>query len=118
EMGLKPDANGVRVSVKFTMVPAGETWTRLAEYVRQACAAGGINVELQSNDLAGWVEAVSNGDFDISGNQLYQNGDPALGVARTYVSSNIRKGVMFSNTAGYSNPRVDELFEAAAVETD
>lgn len=118
DMGLTPDANGVRASLKFTMVPAGETWTRIAEYVRQACAAGGVNIELQSNDLAGWVEAVSNGEFDISGNQLYQNGDPALGVARTYISSNIRKGVMFSNTAGYSNPKVDELFEAAAVELD
>ncbi len=118
EMGLKPDAGGVRATLKFSMVPAGDTWTRIAEYVRQALAAAGINVELQSNDLAGWVESVSNGDFDISGNQLYQNGDPALGVARTYISSNIRKGVMFSNTSGYSNPKVDELFEAAAGEID
>jgi peptide/nickel transport system substrate-binding protein len=112
EMGLKPDSGGVRATLKFSMVPAGDTWTRIAEYVRQALAAAGINVELQSNDLAGWVESVSNGDFDISGNQLYQNGDPALGVARTYISSNIRKGVMFSNTSGYSNPKVDELFQA------
>lgn len=118
EMGLKPDAGGVRATLKFSMVPAGETWTRIAEYVRQSFAAAGIIVELQSNDLAGWVESVSNGDFDISGNQLYQNGDPALGVARTYISSNIRKGVMFSNTSGYSNPKVDELFEAAAGEMD
>lgn len=118
EMGLKPDSGGVRATLKFSMVPAGDTWTRIAEYVRQALAAAGINVELQSNDLAGWVESVSNGDFDISGNQLYQNGDPALGVARTYISSNIRKGVMFSNTSGYSNPKVDELFEAAAGEID
>jgi len=118
EMGLKPDAGGVCATLKFSMVPAGETWTRIAEYVRQSFAAAGITVELQSNDLAGWVESVSNGDFDISGNQLYQNGDPALGVARTYISSNIRKGVMFSNTSGYSNPKVDELFEAAAGEMD
>jgi peptide/nickel transport system substrate-binding protein len=118
EMGLKPDAAGVRASVAFTMVPAGEVWTRLAEYVRQAFSAGGIKLELQSNDLAGWVDAVSNWTFEISGNQVYQNGDPALGVSRTYVSSNIRKGVMFSNTSGYSNPKVDELFEAAAVELD
>lgn len=118
EIGLKPDANGIRVSLKFSMVPAGETWTRIAEYMRQSLAKAGINVELQSNDLAGWVESVSNGDFDISGNQLYQNGDPALGVARTYISSNIRKGVMFSNTSGYSNPKVDDLFDLAAGEID
>jgi ABC-type transport system substrate-binding protein len=46
---------------------------------------------------------------------LYQYADPALGVARTYVSSNIRKGVMFSNTAQYKNPAVDEAFDKAAV---
>ena len=40
-----------------------------------------------------------------------------LGVARSYVSSNIRKGILFSNVAGYSNPEVDRLFEEAAVAT-
>jgi hypothetical protein len=48
---------------------------------------------------------------------LYQNGDPALGVARSYISSNIRKGVMFTNTEGYSNKEVDDLFARAAVQT-
>lgn len=46
---------------------------------------------------------------------LSQLGHPALGVSRLYVSSNIRKGVLFSNVNGYSNPRVDELFAQAAV---
>ena len=49
---------------------------------------------------------------------LYQYADPAIGVSRTYVSSNIHKGMMFSNTMGYSNPEVDELFEKAAHEID
>jgi peptide/nickel transport system substrate-binding protein len=46
---------------------------------------------------------------------LSQLGHPALGVSRLYISSNIRKGVLFSNTNGYSNPRIDELFDKAAV---
>jgi peptide/nickel transport system substrate-binding protein len=33
-------------------------------------------------------------------------------VERTYVSSNIQR-VLFTNTGGYSNPRVDELFQRA-----
>jgi peptide/nickel transport system substrate-binding protein len=49
-------------------------------------------------------------------NWLYQFGDPALGVTRSYVSSNIRK-ILFSNTEGYSNPEVDKLADAAASET-
>ncbi|NBR90718.1 MAG: ABC transporter substrate-binding protein, partial [Rhodobacteraceae bacterium] len=32
--------------------------------------------------------------------------------------SNIRKGVIWSNTQNYSNPKVDELLAAAAVEPD
>ena len=51
-------------------------------------------------------------------NLLYQLGDPALGVARTYISSNIKKGILFSNTHGYSNPEVDRLFEEAALALD
>lgn len=117
EMGLKPDASGTRVNLKFAVAPYGESWVRSAEYFRQAMAPAGIKVTLESNDVGGWAKAVSNWDFDITTNMLYQFGDPALGVARTYVSSNIRKGVMFTNTCGYSNPEVDQLFADAAIQT-
>src|SRR3546814_13593243 len=49
---------------------------------------------------------------------VFNWGDPVIGVARTYLTSNIRKGVIWSNTQQYSNPKVDELLEKAAVETD
>ena len=44
-------------------------------------------------------------------------GDPVIGVHRTYDSTNIAKGV-WSNTQGYSNARVDEIMQMAAVEND
>jgi peptide/nickel transport system substrate-binding protein len=47
-------------------------------------------------------------------NFLYQLGDPATGVARSYVSSNIVKGNPFGNVGGYSNPEADMLFAQAA----
>ena len=41
-----------------------------------------------------------------------------IGVDRTYLSSNIRKGIIWSNTQQYANPKVDELLaQAAAIET-
>ena len=43
-------------------------------------------------------------------------GDPVIGVHRTYLSSNIREGVIWSNTQSYSNPKVDELLAAAGKE--
>ena len=37
---------------------------------------------------------------------------------RTWVSSNIRKGVPFSNTQGYNSPKADDLLARAATERD
>ena len=42
--------------------------------------------------------------------------DPAIGVERQYVSSNIRPSP-FTNAAGYRNPQVDKLLADAAVAT-
>lgn len=117
EAGLTPDANGTRASIKFLVAPYGELYARLAEFFRQSMAAAGIEVTLETTDVAGWSQKISNWDYDVSTNTLYQFGDPALGVARSYISTNIRKGVMFSNTQGYANPIVDELFAKAAIQT-
>lgn len=118
EMGLAKGADGKRVTINFLIAPYGEIWNRLAEVFRQAMAAAGIEVNLMSTDIAGWGQSVANWDYDVTTNLLYQNGDPALGVARSYISSNIRKGVLFTNTEGYENPEVDRLFAEAAVATD
>lgn len=117
EMGMKRDASGNRVTIRFLVAPYGEVWTRLAEYFRQAMSAGGIEVILDTTDIAGWGQQVANWEHEATTNMLYQNADPAIGVARNYISSNIRKGVLFTNTQGYENPEVDRLFEEAAVQT-
>jgi len=49
---------------------------------------------------------------------VFNWGDPVIGVHRTYQSSNIKPGVIWSNTQSYKNERVDELMEMAGVETD
>ncbi|HEY0329667.1 MAG TPA: ABC transporter substrate-binding protein [Rhodopseudomonas sp.] len=118
EMGLKPGADGKRVSIPYLVPPYGESHQRTAEFIRQSLARVGVDLQLQGIDLAGWADKYSNWDFSMTATVVYQFGDPALGVARTYVSSNIHKGILFSNTAGYSNPEVDRLFEEAAVAGD
>lgn len=117
EMGLARGVSGNRMTIHFLVVPAGEMWTRLAEYFRQAMAAGGIEVILDTTDMAGWGQSIANWEYEVSNNMLYQLADPALGVARSYISTNIRKGVLFSNSQGYENPEVDRLFAEAAVQT-
>ena len=72
----------------------------------------------RSTDTAGLLQRDANWDFELCFNYLSQFMEPALGVARTYVSSNIRKGIISSNVTGYSNPAVDDLFARASVQTD
>ncbi len=114
EMGLKPGADGKRITVPFLVTPSGELYRRVAEFLRQSLLRVGIDLQFEGTDVAGWIQKVSNGEYSMTTNLVYQLGDPAIGVSRTYISSNIRKGIMFSNTAGYSNPEVDRLFEEAA----
>lgn len=101
--------------VRLLPLPYGETWQRWAEAVRQYLQDVGIEVEMVATDVAGWNQKVSEWDYDIAFTYLYQYGDPALGVARTYLSSNIAKGSPWNNVEGYENEEVDKLFERAAV---
>ena len=101
--------------LQFLGLPYGETWTRWAEAIKQNFADVGINMDIVSTDVPGWVQRTSNFDFDLTFNFLYQLGDPATGVARSYVSTNIVKGNPFGNVGSYSNPEVDRLFAEAAI---
>jgi len=117
EMGLKPDARGVRVTARLPVSPYGEMVQRSCEYIRQSLAKIGVAVVLESTDPGSYAQRISNWDYELNLSWLYQFGDPALGVTRNYVTSNIRK-ILFTNTVGYSNPEVDRLAEAAAVVVD
>jgi len=114
EMGLKPDSKGVRATVGLIPLPYGEMQRRMAEYIKQNLAKIGVVVTLENTDVGGWTSRVGNWDFDMGANGVFQYGDPAIGVSRTYLGSNIKKGLMFSNTSQYNNPKLDELFNAAA----
>ena len=78
----------------------------------------GVKVEMVATDVAGWNQRLNEWDYDLAFTYVYQYGDPALGVARNYTTSNIAKGSPFNNVEGYSNPKVDELFEAGATAAD
>ena len=100
--------------VRLLPLPYGETWQRWAEAVKQNLEEVGVTVEIEAVDVAGWNQKVSDWDYDIAFTYLYQYGDPALGVARTYLASNIEKGSPWNNVAGYENPDLDARWEAAA----
>lgn len=118
DMGLTEGADGLRRTVKFMRLPWGETWARFAELVQQQLALIGIRVEIEPSDPASWTQRYGNWEFEMTSNYPYQFGDPALGVARFFLTSNIKHGLAYSNCTGYSNPVVDEAFAAGARATD
>ena len=70
-----------------------------------------------SVDVPGWVERLTTGKFEISTNFVYLLGDPAMGVAQTYMSDNQLTGSIAANVDGYVNPKVDALLAEAGVST-
>ena len=114
--GHRANAQGVRFTLKHLVLPYGEVWSRLAEYLRQSLRQVGIVLELESTDAGSWARRIGNWEYETSINFLYQFGDPTLGVERSYVSTNIQR-VTFTNTGGYSNPAVDAFFAQARAGT-
>jgi peptide/nickel transport system substrate-binding protein len=53
-------------------------------------------------------------DYDLSYWLLAMGPDPAVGTARLYLTSQIRKMAGVTNGMSYSNPEVDRLFGEAA----
>ena len=79
----------------------------------------GIDVVIRSSpDFPTWAKRVGGHDFELTWDVVFNWGDPVIGVHRTYQTSNIKKGVIWSNTQSYSNSRVDELMDMAGSETD
>ncbi|KPF97627.1 peptide ABC transporter substrate-binding protein [Rhodopseudomonas sp. AAP120] len=119
EAGLKPDGNGTRATLTIDYIPGNDEQQRnIAEYLRSALKRIGINLEVRAApDFPTWAQRVANFDFDLTMDTVFNWGDPVIGVDRTYLTSNIRKGIIWSNTQQYSNPKVDEILGKAAQET-
>jgi peptide/nickel transport system substrate-binding protein len=109
--------SGVNVGarpIKILSFPYGSAWDRLAEYTKQSLEQIGFKVEIEAADAGGWAKRTGDFDFDLTFNFTYQYGDPAIGVARHYLSTNAVKGSPFVNNQGYNNPKVDDLLSRAA----
>lgn len=118
--GYKKGANGERFSLTIDYIPGiGEMGKGLAEYIRSALKKVGIKIVVRAApDFPTWAKRVGGHKFELSMDILFNWGDPVIGVHRTYISSNIRPGVIWSNTQSYSNPKVDELLAKAGQEMD
>jgi peptide/nickel transport system substrate-binding protein len=120
EAGFPKKDDGNRFSLTLDYIPTNPDLSKnVAEYMRPELDKNGIKIELRpSPDFPTWARRISNYDYDLNIDPVFNWGDPVIGVARTYMSSNIRKGVVWANMSGYKNPKVDELLTQAAVEDE
>lgn len=120
EAGHERGADGSRFSLTIDYIPGWPDQQRnAAEMVRSQLRNVDIEVQVRSApDFPTWAERVGGHNFDLTMDIVFNWSDPVIGVHRTYLSSNIREGVIWTNTQSYRNDRVDDLLEAAATETD
>jgi peptide/nickel transport system substrate-binding protein len=120
EAGLKAGADGVRFSMTLDYIPGqADNYLNIAEYLRPQLKKIGINVTVRAApDFPTWAKRVGTWDFDATVDASFNYGDPVIGVHRTYLSSNIRKGVIWSNTQNYRSEKADDLMARATVEKD
>jgi peptide/nickel transport system substrate-binding protein len=119
EAGYPRGADRNRFSMNFDVSPVVEEGRRLGDFLRAELARVGIVLDVRLSDAGSYIKRIyTDRDFDMCCTPFSNIYDPSVGVQRVYWSKNIIKGVPFSNTSYYRNPRVDELLEAAAIETD
>ncbi len=113
EAGYPKGADGIRFKTSIIADRGTFLYAKAAEIIRDYLGKIGIPVELKLLDRSSMIDATYiRWDFDMQVHGLGTGPDPAIAVARTYVSTNI-KPVAFANASGYSNKEVDELFALA-----
>ncbi len=119
EAGLPRKGDGIRFGVHLEVNPFGEQWLRQAEYLKQALEQIGIDVTLRSEDTATWLRRVyTDYDYDINEPFLGNGIDPVIGFNRSFLTSQIRKGVTFVNNTFYGNATIDALLTQGGREID
>ena len=119
EAGVARGAGGTRFRMTMDWAPYGDAIQRTGEYIRQALRPLGIEVDIRSSDLPGWLRRVyTDNDFDMTTFYLSATDDPTLGLQRFWWSKNIQKGAPFTNASGYNSPEMDAILEAAARQPD
>jgi len=112
DAGYARGANGTRFAL--TVDYGWPTMKQFAEYMKPQLKKIGIDVTVRSSaDFPTWAKRISNWEFDMTMDNVFNWGDPVIGVHRTYNSENIKAGVIWSNTQQYANSRVDELMALA-----
>jgi len=116
EAGYLRKAGGTRFQVRLTFDPGHPGFLDMGQVLRDALHRVGIDVQLVSVERNVMINQVfMSWDFDMTLQNYATAGDPAVGVQRLYICSDVRKAP-FVNASGYCNPPVDALFAQGAAQ--
>jgi peptide/nickel transport system substrate-binding protein len=116
EAGYKKGTDGTRFPLNINWIPGAASSRTICEYLREQLKKVGIKAILRPlPDFPNWVTRISNWDFDLTLDIVFDYPDPVIGIERMYISQNI-KNLIWTNTMGYNNLEVDQLFAEAQVE--
>ena len=91
EAGYPRKADGIRFKTSVIADRGSFLYAKAAEIIRDQLGKAGIQVELKLMDRSSMIDATYiRWDFDLQVHGLGTGPDPAIGVARTYVSTNIK----------------------------
>jgi peptide/nickel transport system substrate-binding protein len=112
DAGIDPSS----ISLAVDYIPPAQL--AYAEYVVQVLGDIGFDAELNTvPDFPSWAGRVASGEHQMTINNVWNWGDPVIGVHRTYLSTN-NVGVIWTNNTGYNNPEVDALLAEAGADFD
>jgi len=113
EAGYARDGD-YRFSLRLVYDPARAGYNAFAQILKEQWNALGVDVEVVPLERQVMIQDVfMDWNFDATIQSYTTRGEPALGIARSYISSSIGQA-SFNNASGYSNPEVDELFVQGA----
>jgi peptide/nickel transport system substrate-binding protein len=118
EAGITRGANGKRFAAHIALLATQyPEFQQVAVALKSMWQAVGVDVVIDALEDATYLKRIyADKDFDISLITYTSYSDPALGIARTFVTASI--GRPFGNAAQYSNQTVDALFEQGEASTD
>ncbi|MEM9221591.1 MAG: ABC transporter substrate-binding protein, partial [Pseudomonadota bacterium] len=118
EAGYPRGEDGTRFKLRLRPAPWFQQTRATGDYVRQALAAVGIEVEIVTADPAGHIKAVyTDHDFDLAiGSPVWRN-DPALSTTILY-QGGLPAGVPFANQYGYDSADMNALIDKGAKTLD
>ena len=118
EAGVKRGADGKRFTSKiYIFTGQYPEFQIISQSLKSMWSNVGVDLVIESLEAAAMSQkAYIDMDFDLTLMGYTSYADPALGLARAFVSSSI--GKVFANPTGWSTPEVDKLFADGARATD